>query len=113
MLERTKHMKREIKERRQSEESLRQERNSLIGILESMKDGVYIVNQQYDIEYVNPSLMEQFGPYEGKKCYDYFHDGKEVCSWCKNQDVFAGKTVRWEWYSFKNQRTYDLIDTTG
>ena len=111
MLERTKHMKREIKERRQSEESLRQERNSLIGILESMKDGVYIVNQQYDIEYVNPSLMEQFGPYEGKKCYDYFHDGKEVCSWCKNQDVFAGKTVRWEWYSFKNQRTYDLIDS--
>ena len=111
MLERTKHMKREIKERRQSEESLRQERNSLIGILESMKDGVYIVNQQYDIEYVNPSLMEKFGPYEGKKCYDYFHDGKEVCSWCKNQDVFAGKTVRWEWYSFKNQRTYDLIDS--
>ena len=111
MLERTKHMKREIKERRQSEESLRQERNSLIGILESMKDGVYIVNQQYDIDYINPSLIKHFGPYEGKKCYDYFHDGKEVCSWCKNQDVFAGKTVRWEWYSFKNQRTYDLIDT--
>jgi signal transduction histidine kinase len=23
----------------------------------------------------------------------------------------AGKTVRWEWYSLKNERTYDLIDT--
>ncbi|MCK5343237.1 MAG: PAS domain S-box protein, partial [Candidatus Heimdallarchaeota archaeon] len=33
------------------------------------------------------------------------------CPWCKNEDVFSGKTVRWEWYSFKNQKTYDLIDT--
>jgi PAS domain S-box-containing protein len=76
-----------------------------------MKDGVYIVNQQYDIEYVNSPLIKEFGQPGKKKCYTYFHDRKKVCPWCKNKDVLAGKTVRWEWYSFKNQKTYDLIDT--
>ena len=100
-----------IAARVRAEEALRLERDNLINILDAMEDGVYIVNQQYDIQYVNPVLVNDFGPYEGRKCYAYFHDREDACPWCKNQDVFAGKTVRWEWYSFKNQRTYDLIDT--
>jgi len=96
---------------KESEEQLRLERDNLKNILNSMKDGVYIVNQHYDIEYVNPILIEEFGPFEKKKCFEYFHDREEVCPWCKNQEVFAGKTVRWEWFSFKNQKIYDLVDT--
>ncbi len=92
-------------------EELKYQRNNLTNILDSMEDGVYIVNQQYDIEYVNQSLKKEFGSFENKKCYEYFHDSQEVCSWCKNLDVFMGKTVRWEWYSPKNQKLYDLIDT--
>jgi PAS domain S-box-containing protein len=104
-------LQQEITERKRAEEALRLERDNLINILGAMEDGVYIVNQQYDIQYVNPVLVNDFGPYEGRKCYAYFHDREEAWPWCKNQDVFAGKTVRWEWYSSKNQRTYDLIDT--
>jgi len=96
---------------RAREEALRLERDNLINILRAMQDGVCIVNEQYDIQYANPVLMKDFGPFEGRKCYEYFHDRTEVCPWCKNQAVFAGETVRWEWYSFKNDRTYDLIDT--
>ena len=102
---------RDITNRRQAEEALRMERDKLRNIFEAMDDGVYMVNKDYDIEYVNPVLIADFGPYEGRKCHDYFHDREEVCPWCKNQDVFAGNTVRWEWYSFKNGKTYDLIDT--
>ena len=46
----------------------------------------------------------------GKKCYDYFHGSDKPCTFCKNDDVFSGKTVRWEWISPKG-KTYDLIDT--
>ncbi|MHC4584473.1 MAG: GAF domain-containing sensor histidine kinase, partial [Planctomycetota bacterium] len=53
----------------------------------------------------------EFGQPEEKKCYTYFHNRKEVCPWCKNEDVYTGKTIRWEWQSPKNQKTYDLIDT--
>jgi PAS domain S-box-containing protein len=101
----------DVTERKRAEEALRIERDNLTRILESMEDGVYIVNQQYDIEYVNSLLMKEFGHPRKKKCYEYFHDRKEVCPWCQNKDVFAGKTVRWEWHSFKKQKTYDLIDT--
>ncbi len=101
----------DITERKQAEEALQLEMDNLRNIFESIEDGIYIVNQQYDIQYVNSVLVKDFGYYEGRKCYEYFHDRDEVCPWCKNQDVWAGKTVRWEWYSFKNERTYDLIDT--
>jgi len=97
--------------REKAEETLHHEKNKLLGIIESIEDGVYIVNQNHDIEYVNPVLEKDFGPWEGVKCYKYFHDREKVCPWCKNKEVWAGKTVRWEWYSNKNQKTYDLIDT--
>ena len=90
---------------------LQQANDNLTNILSSMTDGVYVVNQEHDIKFVNPVLTKDFGPFEGKKCYKYFHDRDKVCLWCKNDDVFAGKTVQWEWYSLKNQKTYDLIDT--
>ena len=43
----------EIVEHKQAEEALHLERNNLRNIFESIKDGIYIVNQQYDIQYVN------------------------------------------------------------
>jgi PAS domain S-box-containing protein len=102
---------RDVTERKMAAEALRREREKLINILDSMEDGVYIVNQQYDIEYINPLLERKYGPVNGRKCYEYFHDRNEVCPWCKNEDVFDGKTVRWEWFSTKTGKTYDLVDT--
>ena len=102
---------RDIGERKKTAEALRLERDNLGKILDTMEDGVYIVDEQYNLQYVNPSLKGDFGSHEGQKCYAYLHDSDEVCPWCKNNDVFAGNTVQWEWYSSKNQKTYDLIDT--
>jgi len=101
----------DITERKIAEEKLQLERDNFLNILNSMEDGVYIVDQNYDIEYVNPSLIKDFGDFNGIKCFKYFHDLNETCPWCKNKEVFQGKTVRWEWYSPKNQKTYDLIET--
>ncbi len=98
-------------ESKRAKEALLSKRDNLHNIFESIEDGIYIVNQKYDIQYVNPVLVKDFGLYEGRKCYEYFQDRDEVCPWCKSQDVWAGKTVRWEWYSFKNGRSYDLMDT--
>ena len=86
-------------------------RNDLINILKAMDDGIYIVSQHYDIEFINHVIQREFGEVAGRKCYTYFHDRTEVCPWCKNQEVFAGKSVRWEWYSLKNKKFYDLLDT--
>ena len=98
--------------RMRMEEALRFERDNLGNILNSMKDGVYIVDQQYNTEYVSPSLREEYGPFEGRKCYEYFHGRKEPCSWCKNQDVVAGTTAHWETYFPRSQKMYDIVYTT-
>jgi PAS domain S-box-containing protein len=101
----------DITARKQAEKALRTERDKLVNLLNAMEDGVYIADQDYNIEFVNPVILRDFGPVEGRKCYEYFHDRRELCSWCKNQEVFQGKTVRWEWHCSKNQKIYDLIDT--
>lgn len=104
-------LKEEKNKNRQAEMDLRIERDNMESIFEAMEDGVYLTDQHFNIQYVNPVLKKDFGSYRGKKCYNYFHDRTEVCPWCKNSEVFAGKTVRWEWYSSKNGKTYDLLDT--
>ncbi len=101
----------EVTNRKLKENALRSQRDSLMNILESTADGIYIINQDYDIEYANPTLINEFGPVEGKKCYQYLADRKDVCPYCKNPEILQGKSVRWQWYSPKNQKTYDLMDT--
>ncbi|MCP4139302.1 MAG: PAS domain S-box protein [Chloroflexi bacterium] len=101
----------DITERKRAVEALQIERDNVSNILDTMNDGIYIVDHDYDIQYVNPVLQKDFGSYDGQKCYAYFHDMTTVCPWCKNKEVLAGKTVHWEFHVAKNGRTYDLIDT--
>jgi PAS domain S-box-containing protein len=95
----------------QSQETITKQRDQIANILNSMVDGIYIVNRRYDIEFVNSSLENQFGAFEGRKCYQYLNDREDACPWCKNDAVFSeGKAVSWEWYSEKTGRTYDLME---
>jgi PAS domain S-box-containing protein len=100
---------RDITERKQAEEAQRRQKDTLMSVLETMKDGVFIVSPQYDVEYINPALAEELGPLKKKKCYEYFHDRQGPCPWCRNEEVFAGQAVRYEWTSFKTKKTYDLV----
>ena len=98
-------------ERKKTVDIVSTEQKKLHRILDSMEDGIYIVNTQYEIEFLNSTLRKDFGSINGKKCFEYFHDRTEPCPWCQNEKVFTGETVRWEWTSFKNNKVYDLIDT--
>ncbi|MEO5357651.1 MAG: PAS domain S-box protein [Nitrospirae bacterium YQR-1] len=92
------------------EETIKSERDKLKGILDIMEDGIYIVTKDYDIDFINKALIKGFGEVHGRKCYEYFHDRTESCPWCKNEEVFSGKSVTWQWYSPKNNKTYSLFD---
>ncbi len=104
-------IKEDITQRKEIEQELHREQQNLRNILLAMNDGVYIVNKDYDIEFVNHVIMKAFGPVGGRKCFAYFHDRFEPCDWCKNAEVFTGKSISWEWHSAKNGRTYELFDT--
>jgi signal transduction histidine kinase/DNA-binding response OmpR family regulator/HAMP domain-containing protein len=104
-------LRREIGERKQVEEELRQERDSMTSIFEAMSDGVYTVDSRYEIRYGNSALARDFGPWEGRKCYEYFHGRTSICPWCRLQEVLTGKTARWEQLFPNIGKTFDVIET--
>jgi len=82
----------------------------LANILDAMVDGVYVANQRHELEYVNPALARVFGPWQGRKCYEYLEDRADVCPGCPGLDSFDGAR-RWEWASRKTGRVYDVVDS--
>ncbi|MFA5119378.1 MAG: histidine kinase dimerization/phosphoacceptor domain -containing protein [Candidatus Omnitrophota bacterium] len=104
-------LSREIGERIKVEEALKAERDGFIDIFSSMKDGIFITSQDNRIVFANAIIEQEFGDWRGRVCYEYLNEAKTVCPWCKKNDVFMGKTVRWEWNFKKNRKTYELIDT--
>ncbi|MEO5357949.1 MAG: PAS domain S-box protein [Nitrospirae bacterium YQR-1] len=102
---------RDITERKSMEAALNYERNKLLNILDTMQDGIYIVNQRFEIEYANPVIINEFGKFENTKCFSYFHGLSDTCPWCRNMEVFKGETVHWEFTMSTTQKTYDILDT--
>ncbi|HEX5838859.1 MAG TPA: GAF domain-containing protein [Anaerolineales bacterium] len=101
----------DVTERKQAEQKVELERSRLRSILDTMPDGIYIVDRLFNVEYTNPVIDREFGQVGSRKCYQYFHERGEICDWCKNPEVFSGKTARWEWSSWKTGKTYDVFDT--
>ncbi|MDM8557810.1 response regulator [Candidatus Parabeggiatoa sp. HSG14] len=91
-------------------EKFEKERDKSLSILNAIPNGVYIISKQFDIEYVNQVLEQEYGSVNGRKCYSYLHNRTEVCPWCKNERVFAGDFIQWEWYSSKQDKYYDVFD---
>lgn len=85
-------------------------REQLLNILDILNDGVYVVNRDYDVEHANAAFVQEFGPYDGKKCYHYLCDENKPCPQCRLDEVLAGETVRGEWKCAKTGRIYDTTD---
>ncbi|MFX0122714.1 MAG: PAS domain S-box protein [Candidatus Hodarchaeota archaeon] len=95
-----------------TEKLLREERENFYNILNTINDLIYIVNSQFEIEFINAALERDYDKNAvGKKCYEYFNDFDEMCPWCTVKEVLEGKTIRWEKTRAQNNRTYDIIDT--
>jgi len=102
---------RDITKEVELEERIKEERDNLNLIFESMADGVYVISEDYEVEFMNKVLREDFGDQVGRICHRVFHGREEPCPKCKHLEVMKGKTIRWEWYSRRMNKTYDLIET--
>ncbi len=109
---------RDITELKKSEEQVKEralelqtERDNLNSILNTTKSGVYILNSDYELEYINSVIEKDFGLFKGQKCYEYFYNEQDICSNCKIQKAFEGNIVEWEQHRFKTNKTYDVLAT--
>ncbi len=81
-----------------------------VSIFEAMVDGVYAVDGDFNVEYMNDAMIKDFGRGLGRKCYQVINGRDEACSWCRAKEVIAGKSVRWERYIPNLDQTYDVIE---
>jgi PAS domain S-box-containing protein len=79
-------------------------------ILDALIDGIYVVDEDLNIEYMNQAMIREFGEGIGKKCYQVLHKEDKRCPWCRAGEVFAGGTVGWEHQIAARGRTYDLLE---
>lgn len=90
-------------------DQLTSERDRYQAILDALPDGVYMVDADYSIEYMNPALIAMSGAMDGRPCYRHFHGRSSPCRFCKNPEVFSGQTVHWQ-TTTADGRTFDLLD---
>jgi signal transduction histidine kinase len=85
--------------------------NKQLSIFNEMPFGAMIINENYDIEFLNPYLINEFGPVNDKKCYEYFANKNAPCPWCRNDEVFSGNVINWENSNIPNEKTYFVFES--
>ncbi len=74
---------RDITERKILEEEIKLERDKLETIIESMGDGLDIVNKDFRIQYMNEKFLRLFGKEAiGRSCYEVYMGRKKPCDEC-------------------------------
>ncbi len=93
------------------EKLLKSERDRLMGILDSLEEGVVIIGPDRVIRFMNPSMIREFGDGTGSRCHRHLHGLEEPCpGFCKLPEVLRGATERWE-SRFPDGRTYEIISS--
>ncbi len=99
----------ESERRSQLEVTLRGERDRLLDILERMKDGVLIIGPDYRIQFMNRSMIEDFGEGLGSCCYQYLYGYNKPCREnCGLEQVISGGVGRRD-YNLPDGRSYEII----
>ena len=93
------------------EAQIKNERDKLNLIFDSMIDGVYLISGDRRIQFMNKALRDRFGDHVGDICYQVFHGRDKPCPLCKLSEIMNRKKIRWEWHSPSTNRIYDLIET--
>ena len=88
---RTKELESEIKSKESAELQAKKLRQQIEFILGATKTGLDIIDKDYYIRYIDPEWAKTYGPWEGKKCFDYFMERKTPCSDCAIEKAFRTK----------------------
>lgn len=98
LVNREEKLKKEIARRRQVEEELREGERFLNSIFSSIQDGLCVLDDQFNVLRVNPTLERWYRdqmPLVGKKCFVAFKKREGKCSQCAAREVLeTGRSSR-------------------
>lgn len=84
------------------------ERLMLTDILDTLEDGIFVIAQDFTVEFMNRSMINMFGDGVGKKCFQVINDSNDLCPWCGSEEVFKGESFQREIYVPKVDKTLML-----
>ena len=106
-----------LAEQKRTEGLLRSERDKLQGVLSAIGENMYIVNQNFEIDYQNEILDRLYGNRIGEKCFRTYLQSEIPCSFCSANKAIKSKSIQ-HTESLIKDRNYDLVfapfkDRTG
>jgi PAS domain S-box-containing protein len=72
----------DVTERKKAQEEIAALQRRMEFILGAARTGLDIIDKDFNLRYVDPVWRKIYGPYEGKKCYEYFAGADRVCPGC-------------------------------
>ena len=78
-------LQREKEKLEKTRRELRETKDQLEAILESIQDGIAVMNPDLTIRYTNSTMKDWYAestPLKGKKCHQVYHNKEEPCSNC-------------------------------
>ncbi len=99
---------------KESEQKLRDEREQLTSMFDSINHIVYVADiNSYEILYANKAVRDNFGDdIVGKLCYNVLQEKTAPCDFCTNDIIrkIHYKPYEWEHYNPLTRRWYSLTD---
>ena len=86
------------------------ERAMLTAILDTIDDAIYVIDQHFNVEFMNQRMIDMFGDGMGRKCHDVINNSSTICPWCRSDQVFQGQRQNWELYVAKVDKTFALTE---
>ncbi|MDY0360367.1 MAG: sigma 54-interacting transcriptional regulator [Desulforegulaceae bacterium] len=99
----------DITNRKEAEIKLKESKSQLSVILENFDGLIYIVNENYEIEFMNKALEKRGGINDAGKCFNFLHGFESPCPWCSIEKVFRGEIVKEEIFSPYDNKWYSSV----
>jgi diguanylate cyclase (GGDEF)-like protein len=105
----------DITKRKKAEQKLQDTLYNLqqyIDVIDKIDIGLFVVNEDFSIRYMNSTMIKWFGDQTGKTCYASVANLDEPCPYCKLYDViFENKKVIYEPTTPAGQ-SFDIVATS-
>jgi PAS domain S-box-containing protein len=86
------------------------ERAMLTAILDTIDDAIYVIDQHFNVEFMNQRMIDMFGDGMGRKCHEVINNSSTICPWCRSDQIFQGQRQNWELYVAKVDKTFALTE---